>query len=45
MNIGTQDVNVWQGRDGDLLGALVFLTPNEVQRLREQGYIKIERKE
>ncbi|WP_268893122.1 hypothetical protein [Salinirussus salinus] len=32
----------WKNRDGDLVGASVFLTTEEVKEAREEGSIEIE---
>jgi len=36
------DLNEWRNREGDLIGASVLLTPEEVRKAREDGSIKIE---
>jgi hypothetical protein len=36
------DLNEWKNRDGELIGASVFLEPGEVKEARENGEIKIE---
>lgn len=36
------DLNEWTNREGDLIGASVFLTAEEVKVARESGEIKVE---
>jgi hypothetical protein len=35
-------INEWRDKQGELLGAAIFLTSEEVQQLRESGAIEIE---
>jgi hypothetical protein len=35
-------LNTWADRDGNVIGAVVFLTPEEVERAREEGNVEIE---
>jgi hypothetical protein len=34
---------VWQDRDGNVIGASIFLTPEEVKQLRKENIVEIER--
>jgi len=36
------ELTEWKNRDGDLVGASVFLTAEEVKEAREEGSIEIE---
>jgi hypothetical protein len=36
------ELNEWTNREGDLIGASVFLTAEEIQEARENGKIEIE---
>lgn len=36
------ELNEWRDREGKLLGAVVFLTPEEVERLRAEGRFEIQ---
>ena len=36
------DLNEWKNREGELIGAAVFLTAEEVREAREEGIIEIE---
>ena len=42
MRIGKHEVREWKDRDGQVLGASVFLCPKEVEELRNKGKIEIE---
>lgn len=35
------DLNEWRDREGNLIGASVFLTPDEVDKVRSKGSIQI----
>lgn len=37
----THRINAWCDRQGDLIGAAIFLSPEEVRQLRENGTITI----
>lgn len=39
----THTINVWQSKDDTLLGALIFLRPDEVTELQETGSVTITR--
>jgi len=41
MRIGKHEVREWKDRDGQVLGASVFLCPKEVEELRNKGKIEI----
>lgn len=41
--IGMHNVEVWTDRDGEVLGAPVFLSPEEVCVLEEEGEVVIRR--
>ncbi|MFB6103594.1 MAG: hypothetical protein ABEJ57_00720 [Halobacteriaceae archaeon] len=36
------ELNEWRNREGDLVGASVFLTPEDVEEVREEGRVVIE---
>jgi hypothetical protein len=40
--IAEHDVEPWTDRDGDVVGASVFLTPEEVAEMQETGSVEIE---
>ena len=35
-------LNEWRNRQGDLLGAVLFLTPAEIRELQQTGAVMIE---
>lgn len=37
----TDWINTWCNRQGDLIGAAIFLSPEEVRQLRENGPLTI----
>jgi len=40
--MGKHRINEWRDKQGELLGASVFLTSEEVRQLQEAGVIEIE---
>jgi len=40
--IGEHEITPWRDRDGDIVGAPVFLSPDEVEEARETGSVEIE---
>jgi hypothetical protein len=36
------DLNEWKNREGELMGASIFLTAKEIEEVRENGKIEIE---
>jgi hypothetical protein len=43
--LGEHELNPVKDREGDLVGAAVFLSPEEVETLRETGSVEIESKD
>lgn len=43
--IGEHRINLWRDREGTLLGAPIFLTPEEVAELEAEGKVVIEAEE
>lgn len=43
--MGEHNVEPVKNRDGELIGAPVFLSPEEVQEFQENGAVEITRKE
>jgi len=43
--IGEHEVNPVKNRDGEVVGAPVFLSPEEVQEFKENGAVEITEKE